>query len=81
MTGSDIFSDDGKYDPNHQTRIHYHQDQLSQISFSGEENATTPMNGKDDPNHQTRIHYHQDQVLVSSSIVLFSRIQLMVMVF
>ncbi|KAL9300278.1 putative DNA oxidative demethylase [Arabidopsis thaliana] len=61
MTGSDIFSDDGKYDPNHQTRIHYHQDQLSQISFSGEENATTPMNGKDDPNHQTRIHYHQDQ--------------------
>ncbi|KAL1191973.1 DNA oxidative demethylase ALKBH2 [Cardamine amara subsp. amara] len=40
MTGSDIFSDNGKDDPNHQTRIHYHQDQLSQISFSGEENVT-----------------------------------------
>lgn len=35
-------------------------------------------NGKDDPNHQTRIHYHQDQVLVSSSVVLFLRIQVMV---
>ncbi|KAG7567268.1 hypothetical protein ISN45_Aa04g001530 [Arabidopsis thaliana x Arabidopsis arenosa] len=62
MTGSDIFSDNGKDDPNHQTRIHYHQDQLSQISFSGEENAMKPNdNGKDDPNHQSRIHYHQDQ--------------------
>ncbi|EOA27602.1 hypothetical protein CARUB_v10023742mg [Capsella rubella] len=40
MTGSDIFSDNGKDDPNHQTRIHYHQDQQSQISFSGEENVT-----------------------------------------
>ncbi|KAF8100354.1 hypothetical protein N665_0226s0016 [Sinapis alba] len=42
MTGSDIFSDNGNVTnahPNHTSRIHYHHDQDSQISFSGEENA------------------------------------------
>ncbi|CAH8361859.1 unnamed protein product [Eruca vesicaria subsp. sativa] len=48
MTGSDIFSDNGNVtngDPIHTSRIHYHHDQDSQISFSGEENnnaAATP---------------------------------------
>lgn len=49
MTGSDIFSDNGNVTnnayPNHTSRIHYHHDQDSQISFSGgEDNAavTTP---------------------------------------
>jgi len=48
MTGSDIFSDNGNVtngDPTHTSRIHYHHDQDSQISFSGEENnnaAATP---------------------------------------
>ncbi|KAJ0260487.1 hypothetical protein HA466_0066810 [Hirschfeldia incana] len=44
MTGSDIFSDNGNVtngDPTHTSRIHYHHDQDSQISFSGEENAVS----------------------------------------
>ncbi|CAN8283876.1 unnamed protein product [Cochlearia groenlandica] len=40
MNGSDIFSDNGINEPNHKAINHYHQDQHSQISFSGEENAT-----------------------------------------
>ncbi|CAN6832139.1 unnamed protein product [Brassica oleracea var. botrytis] len=47
MNGSDIFSDNGNVtngDPTHTSRIHYHHDQDSQISFCGEENsvAATP---------------------------------------
>ncbi|CAA7019840.1 unnamed protein product [Microthlaspi erraticum] len=40
MNGSDLFSDNGIDEPIHKTINHYHQDQNSQISFSGEENAT-----------------------------------------
>nr|VDD12594.1 unnamed protein product [Brassica oleracea] len=47
MNGSDIFSDNGNVtngDPTHTSRIHYHHDQDTQISFCGEENsvAATP---------------------------------------
>ncbi|KFK32829.1 hypothetical protein AALP_AA6G292600 [Arabis alpina] len=43
MSGSDLFSDNGRDEPIHKTINHYHQDQHNQISFSGEENMhTTP---------------------------------------
>ncbi|CAH2061525.1 unnamed protein product, partial [Thlaspi arvense] len=46
MTGSDLFSDNGKDEASHKTINHYHHDQDSQISFSGGQEKATPRSKK-----------------------------------